>query len=168
MEEWSKKKIGTKIVVTGTSANSLDDLANCSESYGVLCAIETVIAVRSNIICVELIQYSSEDDFSISVPNHSDAYVVCFETIREAMSTIEDEMPLAWIHLGHGDYDYQIEEDDEGEWGDDYATLSNGEEEGDWIRTEEISKIISQGTGSMLFCILPVCCSSNSGDVFIA
>jgi hypothetical protein len=165
MEEWAKADIGSRIVVTGTRANCLEDLANCSESYGVLCAIETVIAVRSNIIGVELIQCASEGDFAISAPIHSDAYVMCFKTIREALSTIGDEMPLAWIHLGHGDYDYQIEEDDEGEWGDDYATLSNGEEEGDWIRTEEISKIISEGTGSMLFCILPVCCSSNSGDV---
>ena len=165
MEEWSKADIGSRIVVTGTRANCLKDLANCSESYGVLSAIETATAVRSYILNVKLVQYSSEGVSAGDAPPHSDAYVVCFETIRDAMATLDSNMPLAWIHLGHGDYDYQVDgEDEEGKWGDDYATLSNGEEEVDWIRTEEISGMISKGVGSMLFCILPVCCSSNSGD----
>ncbi len=165
MEEWSKTDIEARIVVTGTRANCLEDLANCSESYGVLSAIETVTAVRSDILGVKLVQYSSEEGSARDAHRHSEAYVVCFETSREAMTTLDFNMPLAWIHLGHGDYDYQVDgENEEGEWGGNYATLSNGEEEGDWIRTEEISDIISEGTGSMLFCILPVCCSSNSGD----
>ena len=105
MEEWSKTDIEARIVVTGTRANCLEDLANCSESYGVLSAIETVTAVRSDILGVKLVQYSSEGVLARDAPRHSEAYVVCFETIREAMTTLDFNMPLAWIHLGHGDYD---------------------------------------------------------------
>ena len=169
MVEWSLAELGSRIVVTGTGATSLEDLANESASYGVLCAIETVIAVRSDILTVRLARYASRfeegSDSNSPVPNYPDAYVVCFRTIREAMATLET-MPLAWIHLGHGDYEYdESESDDEGHWGDKHALLSDGEDEGDWIRTEEISGMISKGVGSMLFCILPVCFSSHSGDV---
>ena len=170
MVEWSLAKLGSRIVVTGTGATSLEDLANESVSYGVLCAIETVIAMRSDILTVRLARYSSKleegSDSNIPVPNYPDAYVMCFRTIREAMATLEYTMPLAWIHLGHGDYEYdESESDDEGHWGDKHAWLSDGEDEGGWIRTKEISGMISKGVGSMLFCILPVCFSSRSGDV---
>ena len=170
MVEWSLAELGSRIVVTGTGATSFEDLANESESYGVLCAIETVIAMRSDILTVRLARYAFKheegSDSNIPVPYYPDAYVMCFRTIREAMATLEYTMPLAWIHLGHGDYEVdESETDDEGHWGDEYAWLSDGEDEGDWIRTEEISGMISKGVGSMLFCILPVCVSSHSGDV---
>ncbi len=169
MVEWSLAELGSRIVVTGTGATSLEDLANESVSYGVLCAIETVIAMRSDILTVRLARYASRfeegSDSNSPVPNYPDAYVVCFRTIREGMAKLVT-MPLAWIHLGHGDYEYdESESDDEGHWGDKHALLSDGEDEGDWIRTEEISGMISKGVGSMLFCILPVCVSSHSGDV---
>ena len=166
MVEWSLAELGSRIVVTGTGATSLEDLANESESYGVLCAIETVVAARFHIQCLRVIKWAAGEDLSANAPSYTNAYVSCFETIREAMSTLEEDMPLAWIHLGHGDYEYdESESDDEGHWGDEYAWLSDGEDEGDWIRTEEISGMISKGVGSMLFCILPVCFSSHSGDV---
>tara|TARA_B100001105_G_scaffold233031_1_gene206647 strand:+ start:416 stop:1105 length:690 start_codon:yes stop_codon:yes gene_type:complete len=162
MRAWSSASLGSRIVVTGTSAKSLEELSNHPFTpFGTLLAIETVLKVRGHILTAKLLRDPNSQSFS-------DAQVVCFETIREFMDTLEHTIPLSWIHLGHGDYGYEKDgEDDDDEWGDVYAMLSDGEDEGDWIRTEEISKSISESKGkdSMLFCILPVCRSSHSGDV---
>jgi len=158
MVEWSKKEIGSRIVVTGTGAKNLEDLANEAGSYGVLSAIETVAVVRSHIITLKMIGLASasEESSPLHAPSYPGVYVSCFETIREAMLTLDD-MPLGWIHLGHGS-DGKLE-------GDGIARLSNGEEDDTWTLTEKISAMIANGVGSMLFCILPVCHSSQSGDV---
>ena len=156
MVEWSKKEIGLRIVVTGTRAKCLEDLANEPGSYGALSAIETVTAVRANIQSIRTIRLDVEGRLEMNGSEDQPVHVSCFETIREAMLTLED-MPLGWIHLGHGS-DGKLE-------GDGIARLSNVEEDEDWIRTEEISAMIADGVGPMLFCILPVCHSSQSGDV---
>ena len=161
MRTWSSASLGSRIVVTGTEAQSLEELSNHpSTPLGALLAIETVIKVRGWISCAKC----TDPNFQ----PFSDAQVVCWETIQEFMDTLDHTIPLAWIHLGHGDFEYEIDgEDEDGDWGADYAMLSNGESEGDWIRTEKISKAISEskGSDSILFCILPVCKSSHSGDV---
>ena len=162
MRTWSSTSLGPRIVVTGTEAQSLEELSNHPFTpLGALLAIETVIKVRGHI--------SSAKCLDPNFQPFSDAQVVCLKTIQEFMDTLDYTIPLAWIHLGHGDFEYEIDGEDEedGEWGADYAMLSNGESEGDWIRTEKISKAISEskGSDSILFCILPVCKSSHSGDV---
>ena len=156
MVEWSKKEIGSRIVVTGIRAKCLEDLANKPGSYGVLSAIETVTAVRANIQSIRTIRLNVEGRLEMNGSEDQPVHVSCFETIREAMLTLED-MPLGWIHLGHGS-DGKLE-------GDGIARLSNGEEDDTWTLTEKISAMIANGVGSMLFCILPVCHSSQSGDV---
>ena len=161
MRTWSSASLGSRIVVTGTKAKSLEELSNHPFTpFGALLAIETVLKVRGHIFTAKCLDPNSQP--------FSDAQVVCLKTIQEFMDTLDHTIPLAWIHLGHGDFEYEIDgEDDAGEWGDDYAMLSNGESEGDWIRTEKISKAISEskGSDSILFCILPVCKSFHSGDV---
>lgn len=161
MRTWSSASLGSRIVVTGTEAQSLEELSNHPFTpLGALLAIETVIKVRGHI--------SSAKCLDPNFQPFSDAQVVCWKTIQEFMDTLDHTIPLAWIHLGHGDFEYEIDgEDEDGDWGADYAMLSNGESEGDWIRTEKISKAISEskGSDSILFCILPVCKSSHSGDV---
>lgn len=166
MREWASVNLGSRIVVTGTSAESLEQLSNDFDTaFGVLLAIESVIYVRKKIFHTKEYRDVPKGTIPTKFP---DAHVVCLKTIHEFIDTLDHTIPLAWIHLGHGDFEYEIDgEDDGGEWGADYAMLSNGEPQGDWIRTVEISKAISESKGkdSMLFCILPVCLSSHSGDV---
>ena len=158
MRTWSSASLGSRIVVTGTEAQSLEELSNHPFTpLGALLAIETVIKVRGHI--------SSAKCLDPNFQPFSDAKVVCLKTIQEFMDTLDHTIPLAWIHLGHGDFEYEIGgENEDGEWGADYAMLSNGEYEGDWIRTEKISEAISvsKGSDSILFCILPVCKHSVS------
>ena len=155
MVEWSKAEIGSRIVVTGTEATSLEDLMADLGSYGALSAIETVNAVRPKIQSIRSMRLHLEGRKDES--EYRTVHVSFSKTIFEAMATLEEDMPLAWIHLGHGD--------DGSELGDNIEVLSNGAEAEDWKSTEKISRMISEGVGSMLFCILPVCYSSQSGDV---
>ena len=167
IEEWSREwaNLGSRIVVTGTSATSLSDLLNLPSSYGVLSAIETVTELRSRIRNVVMISWSKEEQGNSEAPevptDETDANLICFRTIREALATFEYTMPLAWIHVGHGDYDAWL--------GDEIAKLSDGEyDSGDideWVETSEIDSILRRCEGKMLLCILPVCQSTYSGDI---
>jgi len=162
MEVWTYSSVGSRIVVTGTEAKSLEELANHpSTPYGTLLAIETVIKARNHLFCSQsLIAGKGNRKF----PKDHVVEVVCMETINEFIVELAHTKPLAWIHLGHGDYENNPN-DEECETGQ--AMLSDGESEDNWIPTDRISNTISesQGKESIMFCILPVCCSSQSGDV---
>ena len=166
IEEWSREwtDLGSRIVVTGTSATSLSDLLNLPKSYGVLSAIETVTELRSSIRTVVNLSWIKEkqgDSGAVEPPDATDDNLICFRTIREALATFEYTMPLAWIHVGHGDYDAWL--------GDEIAKLSDGEYDSDdideWVKTSEIDSILRRCEGKMLLCILPVCQSTYSGDI---
>ena len=106
MRTWSPASLGSRIVVTGTEAQSLEELSNHrSTPLGALLAIETVNKVRGWISCAKC----TDPNFQ----PFSDAQVVCWETIQEFMDTLDHTIPLAWIHLGHGDFEYEINGEDE-------------------------------------------------------
>ena len=155
MKQWISADFGSKIMVTATKASSINELMNNRETpYGTMLAIETAIKARRVLIGFQ--RQCAKKDLRREVSPSPQVEISCMETISEFMIELEETMPFAWIHLGHGEIDGQ-------------ASLSNGEAHGEWVPITEISNKISssRGRGAMMFCILPTCYSFQSGEVLI-
>ncbi len=80
--------------------------------------------------------------------------------------------PLAWIHIGHGQkcFDYKLLddlEDWEPEEYDEIPGISDGHEDEDFISSEWLRDAIRMMQGELLFVGLPLCFSSQIGEVLM-
>lgn len=142
----------TRFLVTGLegSIESLPDLFSWKGGvhHIVLHLLSTCAELRfvhlSNAILASLDE--GEDPFK----DLDDMVVEFSETITEGLLS-SDEVPFAWIHVGHGDHD------------GDQAFLSDGSEgEGPYLETEKIAEAIEAMKGICSYICLPVCHSIHS------
>ena len=160
-----------ELVITGVPTTkdgkpiweSVDDLISSPYSHGFL---EAIGAVTQIIKSVQLYLFSAQDD----VPELRIRFVA---KIRDVFSQNKGwKNPLAWIHIGHGQkcFDYKLLdnlEDWEPEEYDEIPGISDGHEDEDFISSEWLSDAIKMMQGVLLFVGLPLCYSTQIGEVLM-
>lgn len=160
-----------ELVITGVPTTkdgnpiweSVDDLVSSPYSHGFF---EAIGAVTQIIKSVQLYLFSAQDD----VPELRIRFVA---KIRDVFSQNKGwKNPLAWIHIGHGQkcFDYKLLddlEDWEPEEYDEIPGISDGHEDEDFISSEWLRDAIRMMHGELLFVGLPLCFSSQIGEVLM-
>ena len=160
-----------ELVITGVPTTkdgnpiweSVDDLVTSPYSHGFF---EAIGAVTQIIKSVQLYLFSAQDD----VPELRIRFVA---KIRDVFGQNKGwKNPLAWIHIGHGQkcFDYKLLddlEDWEPEEYDEIPGISDGHEDEDFISSEWLRDAIRMMHGELLFVGLPLCFSSQIGEVLM-
>ena len=160
-----------ELVITGVPTTkdgkpiweSVDDLISSPYSHGFL---EAIGAVTQIIKSVQLYLFSAQDD----VPELRIRFVAKIRDVFDQNKGWKN--PLAWIHIGHGQkcFDYKLLadlEDWEPEEYDEIPGISDGHEDEDFISSEWLRDAIRMMHGELLFVGLPLCFSSQIGEVLM-
>ena len=160
-----------ELVITGVPTTkdgkpiweSLDDLVSSPYSHGL---IEAIGSVTQIIKAVQLY-------LSFNQENVPDLRIRFESRIRDVFSQNKGwKNPLAWIHIGHGQkcFEYKLLDDLE-EWEpeeyDEIPGISDGHEDEDFISSEWLRDAIRMMHGELLFVGLPLCFSSQIGEVLM-
>ena len=159
-----------ELVITGVPTKdgnpiweSVDDLVSSPYSHGFF---EAIGAVTQIIKSVQLYLFSAQDD----VPELRIRFVAKIRDVFDQNKGWKN--PLAWIHIGHGQkcFGYKLLddlEDWEPEEYDEIPGISDGHEDEDFISSEWLRDAIRMMQGELLFVGLPLCFSSQIGEVLM-